>query len=46
MKNRGGSESNQKTYFSLSMDKRSSYVILFHYQPGIDLMDPIFIILN
>ncbi len=31
--NRGGSESNQKTYFGLSMDKRSSYVILFHYQP-------------
>jgi len=31
--NRGGFESNQKTYFGLSMDKGSSYVILFHYQP-------------
>jgi hypothetical protein len=27
-----GFESNKKTYFGLSMDKRSSYVILFHYQ--------------
>lgn len=31
--NRGSFESNQKTYFGLSMDKGSSYVILFHYQP-------------
>lgn len=30
--NRGSFESNQKTYFGLSMDKGSSYVILFHYQ--------------
>ena len=35
-----------KTYFGLNMDKGSSYVILFHYQPWIDLIDPIFIILN
>ena len=33
IQNRGGFESNQKTDFSLSMDKGSSYVILFHYQP-------------
>lgn len=31
--NRGGFESNQKSDFCLSMDKGSSYVILFHYQP-------------
>lgn len=30
--NRGSFESNQKTYFGLSMDKGSSYVILFYYQ--------------
>jgi hypothetical protein len=28
-----GSESNQKTHFGFSMDKGSSCVILFHYQP-------------
>ena len=44
--NRGSFKSNQKMGFSLSMDKGSSYVILFHYQPWIDLIDPIFIILN
>ena len=31
--NRGVSNPIKKTYFGLSMDKRSSYVILFHYQP-------------
>lgn len=34
MKNRGVPNPTKKqTYFGLSMDKGSSYVILFHYQP-------------